>query len=1639
MRSSLGQFPAVALLSLLVLMPGAARAQQDTDRDGLPDAVEEQLATDPQFAEPLQAVGTFTRPVSDKGAMQFAQVQFGNAGQHRWLWAIHFQKPYSFANSTLILYLDADNNPQTGRTGMGCEYMFSHNEGLGGVTAFAPDGGPAVGSNARVALHAGVLYMCVDCPIKQEHGKSVFRYTVLSEYREPHTGADSTAWVNATGPADSDKKVILTIDQIASDEHFLTTEGLDLIWKLQADPANVCLRTPDAELKNMRYHDTEYRWWAVTGANGSLTVTVPKAGTFFPAVVAYDSAGAETYQVLLDGQPLGHFVAAEDDRRQRIHFLDKPVAFKGGEKLTVKVGSVGPHITEDVMLLAQQPPIRGRKFEIQQIESGLTRVEGQDVMRLTWITTWPAACKVEYWPVGAQFTAPGEGATAEGAMNRATTEPVPVANHRVFLSGLRPGTKYGFRILAPKPDGTPVQSPDQSFTFQLPRPLVGTAKRERTPLRIENPYDFPVNDACISTGVPFAQGELGDPTQVRLLAGDGTEKPVQVKPTAYWLDGSIKWLLVTFLESAGPKQIVTDQLEYGSQVQRQAFGSGLELKQEGKQLTVNTGRLRVSFDAGKSALPTAVSFDTDSGRETATQLPWATMKDASGNPFDTLHAPERIEIEEEGPIRTIVKVVGHHQDAAGKPFMAYIIRYVFANEQTAFRVYYTFGNDEASDMTGFKGLTLSLPVGPDGKWTTSVDGQVRAGTKHLSVRQIDDGVCSVNGEGGGSPTTRRADGWVDVSGAKTGLTVAVRDFWQQYPKGFEVFENRIEARLCPEFVSGTYDQRDMMDEVKLYYYLRNGQYTVRQGVQKQHELLIAPHSGGVAKELRDELTAFQEPLIATCTPERYCGTQVFGDILPATAGRSAEYERICENVHRAYTTNRDTSRNFGMLNFGDQFGERRINWANGEYDHHHAFLMQYIRTGDRKWYFLGEKAARHAIDVDTCHYGPRLGGEWIHAMGHTGGYYTKDPFGGLGISGGGFSPSHTWTEGFCDWFALSGDVTASENAALVADHYGGAYLNNYDYGNCRDNGWHLLLTMAAYHATNDPYYLNAARIIVQRTLERVTPGDKPGTSVGWHRQMVPGHCLDMPRHRGEANFMLGVLANGLEVYYGDLPDPRVAEAVKGGATMAVKEMWVPECDGFRYTSCPNMKGYTANNDMTAEVLFFAYRLGGDPQYGEIAMRAMAAAFRDGIGSIAHLRWTPRIINNMDLLRREGLWFAPTQGSVASRPAVRIVLRSDKAQSFNISLTGQKPVQWSSLATLATPDGKTLQADDDGLLALENAPPGYYTLTVAAVPTAWQMDTTLRYWVVDASQGVVLQVGKMPSLLRYHGGATAALTARQGKPTIGKPATTGGVASVTVSGPGQIVAKLGGQPWLSLGWGELMDPSVPLVSIEGPRALLPGVLSAEYRAQVTDLDDDAVSYVWDFGDGQTVQGQSVRHTFAAMGRQRVRVTVTDKAGHRADAEIGVSLPPAELATAKPEQVIALEAEDFADQGGDKVQVFDRIGNSGRMISYWDATRGHWLEWKLPVRTTGDYVIYLRYCSGAPQAPRRALTIDGKSPGAPFDEMTLPLTGGFCTGGDNWVYYAAGGGQTVRLEAGEHRLRLTNLGDGVGLDTILLVRR
>ncbi|MFC1716764.1 hypothetical protein ACFL6S_24060, partial [Candidatus Poribacteria bacterium] len=341
---------------------------------------------------------------------------------------------------------------------------------------------------------------------------------------------------------------------------------------------------------------------------------------------------------------------------------------------------------------------------------------------------------------------------------------------------------------------------------------------------------------------------------------------------------------------------------------------------------------------------------------------------------------------------------------------------------------------------------------------------------------------------------------------------------------------------------------------------------------------------------------FTGPAFAVAPPEWYGESSAIGRFIPVVehttlTGKAAElvgaYDQAMEKGFEGYLANREQNREYGMLNFGDWWGERRINWGNIEYDTQHTLFLQFMRSGDFRYFLAGEQAERHNMDVDTVWYGRNRGGVYSHCIGHTGSYYAKSPVEGQGSPRGGFSVSHTWVEGHLDYYSLTGDRRALEAADMIADRYDGSGTVNYDFTNCRVPGWHLILTMAMYRGTNDPFYLNAAHIVVERTLERQTEDG------GWERQMVPGHCHDMPRHRGNAGFMVGVLMSGLKYYHEVTGDPRVANSIVKAAHFAIDDMWVPDVHGFRYTSCPNSGPIPGLNPRIIEGVAYANMLEPD--------------------------------------------------------------------------------------------------------------------------------------------------------------------------------------------------------------------------------------------------------------------------------------------------------------------------------------------------------------------------------------------------------------------------------------------------------------
>jgi len=349
---------------------------------------------------------------------------------------------------------------------------------------------------------------------------------------------------------------------------------------------------------------------------------------------------------------------------------------------------------------------------------------------------------------------------------------------------------------------------------------------------------------------------------------------------------------------------------------------------------------------------------------------------------------------------------------------------------------------------------------------------------------------------------------------------------------------------------------------------------------------------------------------------------------------------------KAYAAAREKMRDYGMLNYGDWYPERRANWGNVEYDTQHAFFLEYIRSGNEAAFFLGAAAELHNRDVDTVHFSPdpsQVGMVYVHQMGHVGGYYKKAPPGTLGFPRAGGSIGHAWCEGHFDHYFLTGDRRSYETGRAVADYFVRKELSRpYDYSSTRVPGWHLIMNAAALAATGDPYYLNASRVVVERVLEtqdverRPLPshqaaGRKPYQQGGWSRMMVPGHCHCEPRHRGNAGFMIAVLLSGLKYYHDVTGDERVKQCIIRGAYYLLDETYSDKVKGFRYTSCPKTSYRPGATPLMVEGIARAYLWTKDERFRRVLTEALPRGARGssyGKGFSMYYRMAPRMLADL---------------------------------------------------------------------------------------------------------------------------------------------------------------------------------------------------------------------------------------------------------------------------------------------------------------------------------------------------------------------------------------------------------------------------
>ena len=628
----------------------------------------------------------------------------------------------------------------------------------------------------------------------------------------------------------------------------------------------------------------------------------------------------------------------------------------------------------------------------------------------------------------------------------------------------------------------------------------------RIPLRIDFVGD-PRVAVPVTGGIPFPRGALSSPDHVRVLSG-AEEIPAQVAATAHWPDGTVKWVLVDLVLAPGDAGRL--ELEYGPEVRRAKVPDPLRVKSEGGKVEITGPGLSARVAGGRSLAKLVIS-----GRQVVSKGAGLVLEAIRTEGPGAFPGPSRIctdlkapaergvveisdiVVEASGPVRARVLVRGHflvprwgtglpawvqsREPAERVPFS---LRYTFHRGLPVVTGSHQFVFTGEPDRDFITRLGLELPgqgagtvrlIEEPGLTTDTTAKGVSHGEERLCVAPLKDGFALIR------------DGWENrpnlVGGAKG--KAARLDFW---PREAGIFDLRRYAR---EWGVGESGNRDRPLDMELY-----ARYAAR-GLAKSHRFVL--HFGGaaVAGDRRVQ-QAFAEPALILAPPGWYSASRAMGHF---AAGSSHPAHRELEDGVRRYLdyfiVNQDLYRWHGKIDYGfwqtrngdiHRIGRwdrdyGRWGWSLGDGAGRigHVLMLEYLRTGRRRYYRAGEAFNRAVYDtsmVHTAHHLENARPNWwtVKGCNHR---HNVQPFGGPYIGMRGSNPGgHRIL-----WF-LTGDGVIKDGLDLVAsaslEYATGRRGAIGASGGTDGQGTGAMALLFAFETTGDEKYLSAVRTILDK-------------------------------------------------------------------------------------------------------------------------------------------------------------------------------------------------------------------------------------------------------------------------------------------------------------------------------------------------------------------------------------------------------------------------------------------------------------------------------------------------------------------------------------------------------------------------------
>lgn len=760
------------------------------------------------------------------------------------------------------------------------------------------------------------------------------------------------------------------------------------------------------------------------------------------------------------------------------------------------------------------------------------------------------------------------------------------------------------------------------------------------PIVVEEHNGWRRSNEPVSVGIPFPKGAVFDPECLSLADENDQLFPLQTEALARWSDGSLKWVLLDFLANVEPFESSAYKLLCGQANGARPSHDNLAVTHTSDTIEVCTGKCKFvlnvhTFKPFERVVVDGQNVLTKAGSDFK-------LVDDAGRTYQANIT--NVQVKTRGPVRTTIHVEGRF-DSKDKPaYATFFSRLSFFTNSSLVGVTFTIGNPRAAEHPGglwdlgdqgsvyFQHLSMDVELALNStrivEWITQPGESVlfHPRTSFEVVQKSSGGInwSSANHVNRFGKVTTEFKGYrVTVDGAEvmrgdratpvvalsdgtSAMAVAHENFWQNFPKAIAARENRLCLDWFPQ--------------------LGNDVHELQGGEQKTHSAFLKFDVGqGQGKVI--DLAWANSRLVPRTTPEWYACSGAIPYVVPSktkahTANALTKAEQLVlsavEGGH-SFFNRREAIDEYGWRNFGDLFADHEavrhegatplVAHYNNQYDVIYGAIIQYLRTGDARWFTLMSDLARHVIDIDIYHTQndrPAFNGGMFWHTEHysdaatcTHRTFSKSNVGARDerACGGGPSNEHNYTTGLLYYYFVTGDVAAKDAVQGLADWVinmdeGARNLLSFvdrrptglasstvsrDYhGPGRGAGNSINALLDAYSVTRDERYLDKAESLIRRCIhpkDHIAARHLEDVEYRWSYTVflqVLGKYLDFKAERRETDYMFAYAQESLFHYAKWMLDHEVPYKQVLHRVEIPTETWpaqdIRKCNVFKYAA-----------------------------------------------------------------------------------------------------------------------------------------------------------------------------------------------------------------------------------------------------------------------------------------------------------------------------------------------------------------------------------------------------------------------------------------------------------------------------------------